>query len=227
VLDDSLAHSMQWRKCVRKCIVSKKELNPLSLPAVKVHSGFYQSFADIRQQLLQTVLTTYYRIYKSGKIPRFYITGHSMGGALAQLCGLCLEILFGHRSPIHIYVYGCPRVGDKHFSSLLSSRVKHLYRVVFRGDIITTIPRGFATYKHAGWEIIVDHNGNMINAPSKREKALLPSRSSFADHEMGNYIDALNLIAKKHRLRHLTCKLPKSKVQDLMESEQQLSELKE
>ena len=71
-----------------------------------------------------------------------------------------------------VYVYGCPRVGDARFSSLLSSRVKNLYRVVFRGDIVTTVPRGFASYKHAGWEIIVDHLGNMINAPSKREKAL-------------------------------------------------------
>lgn len=106
-LDESLTNSIRWKKCVRKCIVNKKELNPLNVPTVKVHSGFYQSFADIRQQLLQTVLTTYYRILRKKKIPRFYVTGHSLGGALAQLCGLCLEILFGHRSPIHSLV-PCP-----------------------------------------------------------------------------------------------------------------------
>lgn len=76
---------------------------------------------------------------------------------------------------------------------------------------MTVVPRGFASYKHAGWEIIVDHLGNMINAPSKREKALLPSRTSFTDHSMTHYLDSLHLIAKKHKLRHLVLKQPAQK----------------
>lgn len=135
---------------------------------------------------------------------------YSLGGALAQLCGLWFEVLFGHRSEIHVYVYGCPRVGDKVYSELLSNRIKHLYRVVYRSDAVTTIPRGFAYYKHAGWEIIIDNHGNMINNPSKREKALLPSRTSLKDHSLTGYIDSLNLIAKKYKLPHLMMKMPES-----------------
>ena len=54
----------------------------------------------------------------------------------------------------------------------------------------------------------MDHLRNIINAPSKREKALLPSRTSFADHGLQFYMDSLNLIAKKHRLKHLVLKQP-------------------
>ena len=79
-LDESFINTKRWIKCVRKCIVNKKEINPLNIPSMKIHSGFYESFKDIRQQLLQTVLTTYYRIIKKKKIPRFYITRHSLGG---------------------------------------------------------------------------------------------------------------------------------------------------
>ena len=122
------------RKCVRRCIVNYNENNnnnPLNLPTMKIHSGFYEAFKDIRQHLLQTVIGKYYDILQKRKVPGFYITGHSLGGALAQLCGLWFDVLFGDRSEIHIYVYGCPRVGDFTFSQLMSGRIKHLYRIVF------------------------------------------------------------------------------------------------
>eukprot|EP01084_Bolivina_argentea_P320594 556273_1 len=177
---------------------------------MKIHSGFYESFKDIRNELLLTILNIIYkhRNNNNKKILRLFLTGHSLGGALAQLCGLNFEILFGNKLIINIYVYGCPRVGDKIFSNILNNRISHLYRLVFRGDIVTTIPRGFAYYKHAGWEIIIDQNGNMINAPSKREKALLPSRTSLKDHSLKKYIKSLNLIAKKLKLNHLLLNLP-------------------
>ena len=107
-----------------------------------------------------------------------------------------------------VYVFGSPRVGDRVFSDVLSSRIKHLYRVVFRGDVVTTVPRGLALYKHSGYEIITDEYGNMIVAPSKREKSLLPSRTSLSDHSLQKYIDSLNLIAKKYKLQHLVLNVP-------------------
>eukprot|EP01083_Nonionella_stella_P169486 574809_1 len=210
-LDASFTEREEWKTCVRPCLVDyddHKEDNPLNIPYMKIHSGFYQSFKDIRNELMHTVLTTYYQIMQRNRTPRFFVTGHSLGGALAQLFGLCLEMLFGHTSLIHVYVYGCPRVGDKRFSDYLGERVKHLYRVVFRGDIVTTIPRGFAYYKHGGYEMVIDDHGNMINNPSKREKALLPSRTSLKDHSLQNYVDSLNAIAKKHKLPHLMVKVP-------------------
>jgi len=87
---------------------------------------------------------------------------------------------------------------------------------------VTVVPRGFASYKHAGWEIIVDHLGNMINAPSKREKALLPSRTSFTDHGMTHYLDSLHLIAKKHKLRHLVLKQPKAESKEKVKKVQRV-----
>ena len=104
-LDESLKSTKEWKKCVRKCIVKREELNPLNLPSTKVHSGFYESFKDIQQQMLQTILLQYYQITQiKKKIPRFYICGHSLGGSLAQLTGLFLDVCFGHKSPIHSLV---------------------------------------------------------------------------------------------------------------------------
>jgi len=214
-LDTKLTDSAEWKKCVRKKVLKARATNssnrnPLQIPTMKIHSGFYLAFREILNGLLKTIVSTYHGVYnkKKRKIPRFYVTGHSLGGALAQLCALYLHVLFGNRSPVVVYVYGCPRVGDKVFSDFVSLKLKQLYRVVFRGDVVTTIPRGFAYYKHAGWEIIVDKHGNMINNPSKREKALLPSRTSLKDHSLQKYVDSLNLIASKYKLGHLMLEIP-------------------
>ena len=73
----------------------------------------------------------------SNRILRFFLTGHSLGGALAQLCDLMLQILFGHKSQVYIYVFGSPRVGDREFALFLNSRVPNTYRIVYKGDTVT------------------------------------------------------------------------------------------
>jgi len=147
-------------------------------------------------------------LFKKKKIPRFFVTGHSLGGAIAQLCGLYLHVLFGHRSSVYIYVYGVPRVGDTQFAEFLNKRVPHTYRLVYRGDVMTTLPRGLGYYKHSGWEVIVDKHGNMIVDPSSTEKSLLPARRSIADHLLIKYVDSLNAICRKHQLLHMVLEVP-------------------
>ena len=46
--------------------------------------------------------------------------------------------------------FGSPRVGNAAFASKLNSKVKHHFRIVNDGDLVTALPRFFGTYKHAG-----------------------------------------------------------------------------
>ena len=41
------------------------------------------------------------------------MTGHSLGGALAVLCALDLQDIYGN---INLYTFGCPRVGNAAFA---------------------------------------------------------------------------------------------------------------
>jgi len=78
-----------------------------------------------------------------GKIsnPRIYITGHSLGGALATLFTKKLvEIGLSHHIA-GLYTYGSPRVGNdifkKHFEGELGRR---MFRFVFAGDVVSKLP---------------------------------------------------------------------------------------
>jgi triacylglycerol lipase len=68
-----------------------------------------------------------------------YLTGHSLGGALATLCGLDAAVNTLFSEPI-VYTYGSPRVGDPAFAKAFADQVKQCYRVNNRFDVVTHLP---------------------------------------------------------------------------------------
>ncbi len=112
------------------------------LPAVcrvggKVHAGFLRAFAEISDRLDQVVQTR-------RPEQRLWLTGHSMGGALATLAAAHI----GAAAVQGIHTYGCPRVGNAVFAGLLP--VESHNRFVHRDDSVPALPPEFLGYVHAG-----------------------------------------------------------------------------
>ena len=101
----------------------------------KVHQGFLNAFRSVRGQVDR------YLPWAEG-LPVF-ITGHSLGGALATLGAAHLSG-WGLAA---CYTFGAPRVGNKGFSSGLRTP---FYRVVNPGDPVPHIPTPLQGYRHAG-----------------------------------------------------------------------------
>ncbi|KAI5437255.1 hypothetical protein KIW84_023393, partial [Lathyrus oleraceus] len=79
-----------------------------------------------------------------------YMTGHSLGGALAILLALELSSnQLAKRGVISItmYNFGSPRVGNKRFVKVYNEKVKDSWRIVNHKDIIPTMGR-FMSYCH-------------------------------------------------------------------------------
>jgi hypothetical protein len=80
-----------------------------------------------------------------------YVTGHSLGAALATVATQNLE--HDHRFPrfrdmiAACYTFGSPRVGNSHFEREFKSPI---YRIVNTTDIVTTIPLLAMGYIHIG-----------------------------------------------------------------------------
>jgi len=88
-----------------------------------------------------------------------WITGHSLGGAMAMLAGFYIHYWQIHDNPI-VYSIGQPRVGDYNFSQLLSPG--RFFRLTTGADLVPHLPPcsgttwGICTqvgYYHAGMEI--------------------------------------------------------------------------
>ena len=98
-------------------------------PKVKVHPGFWQAFEAVRQPLTKILDEPEYR-----DLP-LYITGHSLGGALAVVATYVLE----DDRIAACYTFGGPRVGNLQFGQRIKPPV---YRVVNASDIVARVPPG-------------------------------------------------------------------------------------
>lgn len=108
------------------------------------HEGFKLALEEVYPCLvahLKTIAT---------KESEVVINGHSLGGALAVLCGIRLKLEEGYKN-VTLYTFGQPKVGDKEFIDELEKHFKDKYfRVVNDEDVVPKLP----TY----WKMNFDHN---------------------------------------------------------------------
>jgi hypothetical protein len=101
-----------------------------------VHAGFWQAYERVRQRLLNQVHELERR---HGRLPRIYVTGFSLGGALATLAAL--DLAQQHRkTPVMLYALAAPRVGDSSLMKLVSQRLREAFGLGYGGDPIVHLP---------------------------------------------------------------------------------------
>ncbi len=98
----------------------------------RVHQGFLDGFNKVKS-LIEKSLAAH---NKKSQLP-LYITGHSLGGALA----LIATRVFGSDSSGATYTFGCPRAADEAFFAPVKIPV---YRVVNAGDGVARMPLGYS-----------------------------------------------------------------------------------
>jgi hypothetical protein len=125
-------------------VINQSDLwfDSLFLPTVheaggRVHSGFLKAFREVAPALDRLSAA-----HGAGR--KIWLTGHSLGGALATLAAAHL----GAAQVQGLFVYGSPRVGDAAFARVLAG-VPHL-RFEHRDDWVVNQPPEFLGYVDAG-----------------------------------------------------------------------------
>ncbi|CAK8994608.1 Lipase (RDL) (Triacylglycerol lipase) (ROL), partial [Durusdinium trenchii] len=159
----------------------------------KIHKGFLLAFNAVQLEILQ-VLAPFLEAHP--EITKIVACGHSLGGALATLCGAFLGAAMP-RKLVQVSTFGSPRVGNflfkRHFDSLVSS----CWRFVKVGDPITRTPiQAPCTrigYKHVGIEILAAEKGEIVIDPTLVEHALLHRFKSggISHHKLSAYMMSL------------------------------------
>lgn len=134
-----------------------------------------------------------------------WITGHSLGGALAVLLALQLSKISGFRLA-GLVTFGQPKVGDAQLTQAITQQLLPFYRrYVNQRDIVPKLPP-LPEYRHSGqlyyfddldrlqinppgWLMLLDQ---VLCRPEQVEEAL---RQHVDDHKMKAYI---SLLAKQH-----------------------------
>jgi hypothetical protein len=169
---------------------------------LRVHQGFYRAFVrldegtlGIKEKLDGIKQAT------NGAIP-IYITGHSLGGALAQIAAAVL----GSDQVAACYTYGSPRVGNSYFD--LWVKVPS-YRVMNYADIVPQVPLPLV-YRHSGDpRYMPDHltpspyrfEPNLLERGWQTVRGLIQfvragSILGIQDHAIAAYCEKLDVIAE-------------------------------
>jgi predicted lipase len=116
----------------------------------KVHRGFVDNYKSIIDPIPRDVAK------KLDPSVPCYITGHSLGSALAVLASIDLALNIPTlKSQIQLYTYAGARVGDPTFARIHTQYVPNHYRIVNLADVIPMLPpiqSPGGTYVHSGEE---------------------------------------------------------------------------
>lgn len=178
-------------RCVRTRIGAGEE----------VHSGFLDALISIQKEIIEV-----------GRCNRtLFVTGHSLGGALALLAAQVLEragvLVMG------VYTFGGPRVGNgawargydggSHFPvggqcSLFVNNTKsreltptqfplgrRTWRIVNEEDIVTRLPGWLMGYRHCGREVFLSSFGSMHIEPGLWVKLFSDIAGTYLDWKRG------------------------------------------
>jgi len=93
----------------------------------KVHVGFYKAYDSVKDQIGD---------FRRNKV---IFTGHSLGGALAQVAAIERSNLNPWIN-IQVYTYGSPRVFNKKGAASFNKEIKDCFHFVANNDIVPRVP---------------------------------------------------------------------------------------
>jgi triacylglycerol lipase len=153
----------------------------------RIHSGFWQGTQAIWAELESEIR----RI--RGQFPTpppLFLTGHSLGGALAVLAASELQRL--EHKVDGVYTFGSPRIGDRHFAMQYNRRLyDQTFRLVNHRDIVTQLPPAELNYTHVGQLIYFDDQGLRQLSPFSQDQHGFTGIEGFYDHDLRAYHQSL------------------------------------
>ena len=177
-----------WLDNINVC--STKELSG------EFHRGFWNSVEDIREPIFMR----YKDLQKQRKRPLF-ITGHSLGGAMATITAS--KLIYENEPFTSVYTFGQPRALTRETSKIFNMECKsRFFRFHNNNDIVTGVPSRLMGYSHIGtylyiskeqtihqetgfWFRFVDHFDGALDA--LREKGI----DAIEDHDISKYLKAI------------------------------------
>lgn len=164
-------------------------------PGGKVHEGFLTALSCVWRDI-------WAYISKERSSRALWVTGHSLGAALATLAVAKLRL--EKDEPVNgLYTFGQPRTGDREFAKNFDADFeRQAFRYVNNNDIVSRVPFRAMGYSHVGTFRYFDENGTQREDISwwdkvvdrmqgRIEDLLEPGTDGLKDHFMANYVACL------------------------------------
>ena len=160
------------------------------------HRGFWNSVADVWEPIYEK-----YQTLREEKKRPLFITGHSLGGAMATIAAA--KLVHEDKPFAGVYTFGQPRTMTRDTSLIFDAKCEpRFFRFHNNNDLVTRIPARLMGYTHIGtylyisaeksihqevgfWFKFVDYIDGAIEAV--KEEGI----DAIADHDMNRYLEAV------------------------------------
>ena len=111
----------------------------------EVHAGFFKTWEYVKA----VVMSHIQHLRSLHRDAPIFMTGHSLGGALATLGAVDVHHTYGLKE---LYTFGEPRVGNPAFSAWYKNVIIS-HRVIHYADIVPHVPLSKQGFLHEGKEV--------------------------------------------------------------------------
>jgi len=173
--ENSLAFSTNWGanlNATKKVVeLDAYFSNLVPFKQVYMHRGFYRYLLektfddtdDASVRKFDEVVADLVRLQKQFRGYKLYLTGHSLGGALAQMTAFFLATDDRFSKPVSCFTAASPRIGDSTFAeaaqALEQTGMLRCCRIVNDKDLIPLIP--MFGFQHAGFQIRLSRSSSI------------------------------------------------------------------
>lgn len=159
----------------------------------KIHKGFAVAYGAVGAKLLSIIK----RLQDNRRRPVF-LTGHSLGGALATVCSVDLYLRLGlTRKEIFVSTFGAPRVGNRPFYRIYNENVPIHWRIVVGPDVVAKLPK--LGYIHVGKKVLITVDGDLFIDPNSLELNMWTGDvASILYHRKASYLLAMRAWCERH-----------------------------
>lgn len=155
---------------------------------VRVHAGFHTAYSLLRAQVLDAL--------PDERGLNLFITGHSLGGALAQL--MALDIAANKKSDfasLTVITSGSPRVGNAGFKSAFERLVPDNLRVIVNHDPVPSVPWVEGLYRQAGKSLVIGRDDAVLVRHGDQDVEV--NIDQFVFHSNDAYYRAVQMLARR------------------------------
>jgi hypothetical protein len=176
---------------------------PYIYGAGKTHEGFTYLYGYLRESIIAACCG----LAKKRK-RRLYITGYSLGGAIATLAAVDIA----KHTPFHhpkVYTFGAPRVGNPTFAYAYNSNIKESIRIVNVHDYIPLEPQANIKPPFTKKGLTYQHVKGYFPISFQCKKGNIPLEFPLLkNHQLDMYFSALARCSPRYAER-LCCENPR------------------
>jgi len=150
----------------------------------EVHSGFYAAWASLQDQTLRLVNDE----VKKQPHAKIYVTGHSLGAAMAVLCAA--DLAFTHGLSIEaVYTFGDPRAGNSKFVELFEAASKETWRVTHWRDPVPHLVPEALGFAHVPTEVFYTQDSSNFTVCNGSGEDDSCSNQFWVDYDVDDHLN--------------------------------------